>query len=234
MTLTYGQLSQEVQHSLGGRPSTVGTQTVTDRTREIVNQAGMILFSMPWRFRERVDTFNIVANQPYVTLPLEALAVRAAWWDGIGVVLCTPEQVEQARSSTTFGMARIGCARMSVSASVYSLRMELFPTPTSASTDGLKVMYQAGWTQFTSSVSDDDVVPVPEYAEMLLRQYVRAVAESYEDGSLAERTQAILAGPAYASCKLQDEMLQVSFGPLPQQPFGVPAMFRVTSVADPS
>lgn len=235
MTLTYGQLSTEVQHALGGRPSTVGTQTVAERTAEIVNQAGTMLFAHPWRFRETVETFATVADQQYVALPDTVAAVRAAWLSNIRVTMTTPQQIESARSSSTWvASGPIGAVRMALSGGEYIVRMELFPTPTTSTADALKVMHMTAWTLVDSETSDDETMPVPVYAEQLLREYVRAVALAYEDGGLAERTQAIMAGPAWATCRQMDSQIQTTFGPLDQVPYGHAVGLNIIGVADPS
>jgi hypothetical protein len=212
MPLTYGDLSAEVQHVLGGRPSTKSTQTVASRTARIVNDAGRALFARPWRFREASTTASTVASQEYVACTASVAQVVAAWLDTVPVSLVAPIAIEEARATSCASYTPIACLRVSSGL----LRVELYPTPSSVQT--LRMLYRTRWPSVEADTPAETAIDVPDYAEQALIEYVRAVAESYEDGTagvgLTQRFAAIEQGPAFRSLVVADSEIQGSYGSL--------------------
>lgn len=212
MSITYGDLSAEVQHALGGNPSTKSTLTVASRTARIVNDAGRALFSRPWRFREASASLSTVSSQEYVECSAAVAEVIAGWLDTCPVSLVSPMDIEEARARSVSGWEPIACLRVASGL----LRVELYPTPSSVQT--LRLFYRRGWTAVSSDTATDTAIDVPPYAEQALIEYVRAVAESYEDGTtgvgLAQRFAAIEQGPAIRALATSDSVIQGNYGSL--------------------
>lgn len=214
--LTYAQLTTHAQNAIGGRPSTGPGQTVAERLREIVNQAGRAMYmARPWKFREMVDTFDTVADQEYVSLGSTFAQVANVWLSGVRVDMVPSVRLEEYRAAESASGSTICCVRLA--GLTGSLRVELVPAPTSSESDALRVHGLAAWAELGDDVEDDDQMQVPPYGEQLLVEYVRAVAVSYEDGQLAQRFKEIEAGPAFWTCQSADSQVQGDYGPIPDQ-----------------
>lgn len=91
----------------------------------------------------------------------------------------------------------------------------LWPTPkhiSSTDDDALVVVYRAGWQPL---LSDSSVPNVPEWIEPLLVQFVRAVAQGYEEadtGSLTSRIAEVVRGPVWEAALRRDGGVQPEYG----------------------
>lgn len=216
--LTYGDLRNHVLLALGGRPSTSPGQTVAQRQAEIVNQAGEHLFTHPWLFRQQTAFLSTVAGQPYASLPADFGEVTALWKNDQAVWLCSQEEVENARVTSFPDLTVRAYVRTIVPTTlnpVTEYRVELYPTPSSTASNVYKMMYRTAWQSVTASTPDDTVISIPPWLETVLVLYVRAIAESYEDGQQAQRLAEIELGPVFGAAKSKDGMLQGHYGQLP-------------------
>ena len=215
--LTYLDLRNHVLLAIGGRPSTATGQTVAQRQAEIVNIAGEHLFTHPWKFREKTATLSLVAAQEYVVLPSDFGELMSAWKGDTPIAIVTPEILQNYRL-TTFPdwqyKAAIRTVVPTTGSPTQTFRLELYPTPTANETDVVKITYRFGWQGVTSSTPDATVISIPSSVEATLISYVRAVAESYEDGMQSQRFAEIEAGPIFGAAQRKDGMIQTHFGQL--------------------
>lgn len=235
--LTFGGLKQHVVLALGGQPSVVSGVTREQRIAEIINQAGNYLFSKPWRFRERTARpVSLVANQNWAALPGDAEEVVSLTCKaGLGwrVELTSPEQIELFRNSTEPAlMDSVFYAAMSrpwaqangnalvAGSGMPAIRLDLYPTPQTSSSDSIIIRYRASWVAIASDASTDYVIPVPAYVEALLIAYARAFGLAYEDEGLSARLIEIDNGPLYNTAAIKDGIQQRDYGRLPPNRVG--------------
>lgn len=229
--LTYGGLKQHVQLALGGQPSVVTGVTPAQRVAEIVNQAGNFLFSKPWRFRERTARpVSLVAAQNWAALPGDAEEIVSLTCKaGLGwrVEVTSPEHLELLRTSTEPGLidgayyaalsrpwAQSNGNALADGSGMPDVRLELYPTPQTSTSDAIILRYRAKWVAISDSTSADYVIPVPAYAEALLIAYARAFGLAYEDEGLSARLIEIDNGPLYNTAAIKDGIQQRDYGRL--------------------
>jgi len=109
-------------------------------------------------------------------------------------------------------------------------RLELDHAPTAADPDVMFVMYRRSWTTLST---DTHYAEVPEWAEDLLVEYIRAFAEGYmnrhgdSQGILpvvttSDRLADIDTGPLFKMTKEYDGLIQSDYGPTGDGPAGHP------------
>ena len=93
-------------------------------------------------------------------------------------------------------------------------RLDIWPTPTSDATAGIRVYYRSGWMP----VSDEaQMLYLPGWMETLYLFLVRAFARSYEregDGSVSVRLQDLKAGPLFVAAQQRDKEMTYDIGPM--------------------
>lgn len=231
--LTLGGLRQHVLLAIGGQPSIVSGVTRDQRTAEIINQAAQYLFSRPWRYRERTARpVSLVANQNWAAMPGDAeeiVSLTAQAGLGWRVELTTPEQIELFRNAMAPALIDSvyyaalsrpwaqadGVTPLVDGTDFPAVRLELYPTPQTTSTDSIIMRYRSGWQSVTADTSNDYKIPVPPYAEALLIAYCRAFAVSYEDEGLSARLVEIDNGPLWSAAASKDGIQQRDYGRLP-------------------
>jgi len=231
--LTYGGLKQHIVLALGGQPSVVSGVTRDQRIAEIINQAGNYLFSKPWKFRERTARpVSLIANQNWASLPGDAEEILSLVCKaGLGwrVELTSPEQIELFRNSTEPALLdSVFYAAMTrpwaksdgttpldhATDPMPAVRLDLYPTPKTTTSDSIIIRYRSGWVGLTESTSADYNIPVPAYVESLLIAYARAFALAYEDEGLSARLIEIDNGPVYNAAAIKDGIQQRDYGRL--------------------
>ena len=94
------------------------------------------------------------------------------------------------------------------------MRLELYPTPSTTTTEALTLYYRAGW----SRVYDDrKPLQMPAYIEPLYIELLRAFARGYEEedqGSLSTRLNEIMKGAIFAISVDRDSSVQPDYGPI--------------------
>ena len=93
-------------------------------------------------------------------------------------------------------------------------RLDIWPTPTSDATAGIRVYYRSGWMKVTD---DNQMLYLPEWMETLYIFLVRAFARSYEregDGSVSVRLNDIKMGPLFTQAQQRDKEMTPDIGPL--------------------
>lgn len=234
--LTYGNLKSHIVLALGGQPSIVSGMTRDQRIAEIVNQSGQYLFTKAWRFRERTSrALPVVAQQNWVSLPTDVediLALISKAGLGWRVELTTPEHMEIIRNMAEPALmdgtyyatlsrpwAQAGTTTpLADGSGLPDVRLELYPTPQSSTSDALTVRYRSGWQSVSSAptqqILDQFIIPVPAYAESLLIAYARAFAMAYEDEGLTARLLEIDNGPIFSAAAIKDGIQQRDYGRL--------------------
>lgn len=208
MTLTVGMLLDEIRHRLGGP-----VDPLLGGGLRVINLAGRGFYSAhPWRFALRVSTeLDTTADQSYVTLPsdygslLPGGVVRSNrdLWEPVQVV--SPAQMLHIRNmNPPFQWIEF----VSVEAQD---RLGLFSTPTTSELDHLRITYNARWSDKSQP---SDVVPVADWAEAALIEYVREYAAGKEMGGLELRLAAVLAGPTFTLASRADADMQLDLGPM--------------------
>jgi hypothetical protein len=257
--LTLSNLRNHVTHALGGSPSTdlppspagLPSTTANSVADMIINSAGTHLFSMhPWRFKMGPSiTRDFVANQDYISLPNDFGSIRdVRMTSGANnaLTLTSISQLEYYRTSSIgAGLALdYWCALSWPPPEAQNVappppRLEFWPTPTSASAGAVTLTYLRRWVPLYQTT---DVAAIPDYAESLLAQLVRAFASGWEDEAavpLEPRLQMVENGPVCDAAKVEDGMQQGEFGYMRGGP--LQSMYPLTSwrsattgVADPS
>lgn len=242
--LDYGGLKRHVLLALGGQPSIVSGVTRDQRIAEIVNQAGNYLFSKQWRFRERTARpISLVAQQNWAALPSDAEEIISLTCKaGLGwrVELTSPENIEMFRTALQpqlldavyyAALSRPWAKSDGVTPLDYAtdpmpaVRLELYPTPQTTTTDSIIMRYRAGWPTVSDTTPTTYNIPVPAYAESLLIAYCRAFALAYEDEGLSARLVEIDNGPLRDTVAIKDGVAQRDYGRLPAS--------RANLVSDP-
>jgi hypothetical protein len=215
--LTYLDLKNHVLLAIGGRPSTAAGQTVAQRQAEIINQAGEHLFGYQWTFRQATALLSTTVGQQYVLLPSDFSELIAAWYSTLPLLITNQDEIENIRSSDFDSYGTRGYVKAVVPttlAPTQTYQLQIFPTPTSAEANVIKITYRTGWQGVSTSTLDTDVISIPQYLETLLVLYVRAITESYEDGQQSQRLGEIEAGTMFGIAQRKDGMLQAHYGQL--------------------
>ena len=94
------------------------------------------------------------------------------------------------------------------------IRLEIYPTPSSTTTEALTLYYRAGWARV---YDDRKAIQIPAYVEPLYIELLRAFARGYEEedqASLSERISEVWRGPLFAVSVDRDASVQPDYGPL--------------------
>ena len=224
MALTFIQLKRHALRAIGGYPSLAPGQTNDERLAEIVNDAGKCLMAEAWNWRTRTPVLlNTVADQEYVALSPDVEEIVGLWntdesgpaalvtMDTIETLRRGPEQV----TTSDITHACLSTAATEAGDGAPTVRLEVWPTPTAAVTGALSLRYRQGWVEIDSDEDDGYLIPVPNWIEPLLREYVWAHAEAYEKGDLSQALARVQAGVVYEQCCTKDSRLQQDLGQLP-------------------
>lgn len=192
---------------------------------DVVNDAGRYLFTMhAWNFTLAPSvTLNFLADRSYVELPADfGTIVAHVMTSGLtsSVSFTNPENLARMRSesvsqSGAHYWATITYPRQSSrTVPPPPPRLEIWPTPSSASSGAMTLWYRRKWMDL---IDDEDVPDMePEFAP-LLRMLVTAYAKSYDEedtGSLDERLLVIEQGGLLKRLKEFDGMRQPDVGML--------------------
>lgn len=189
MALTLQELRGHIGHTIdGGMSASLPGGSTTGAATRVVNEAGRYLTTVRrWRFMQRPPaTLNFVADQEYVDLPNDFAHLLNIVANGLTVYYehSTYEQILKMRAQdvTPQGIVYWGAIVQPPNADSQTAlpppRIELHPAPPSNQQGALTVVYRAKWRDLSDN---DDVANIPEYAEMLLIQYIRAFAQAYEN-----------------------------------------------------
>ena len=215
MTLTVANCANWIELSLGGQPSSQAG------VLELVNLSGLHMVGMTrWRFLEGADVLlSTVADQEYIDLPSNFSTPISLCGSTINsdVAWASREDIAMMRQSPSVsGNGGVYFFATSFSAATGATppvpRLEIFPTPESATTDQFRLVYRAGWAALTS---DSDYVPIPEYCRALFVRILGAFTRGLhreEQGSVDARLMEIRNGPIFAAAQKDDKTKQVDRG----------------------
>ena len=92
--------------------------------------------------------------------------------------------------------------------------LEIYPAPNADDPEGFTLYYRAKWRRAST---DSDFVDVPEYAEPLFKQIVRAFTRGYEEedvATMSQRLHEIENSPLYINAMRMDGHIMPDFGPI--------------------
>lgn len=92
--------------------------------------------------------------------------------------------------------------------------LEIYPAPQADDPEGFTLFYRAKWRRIST---DTDFLDVPEYAEPLFKQIVRAFTRGYEEEDIAtmnQRLAEIEQGPMYTNAMRADGHTMPDWGPI--------------------
>lgn len=186
----------------------------------LVNAAGHALVGMrSWGWLTRSDTLDIVATQPYVSLPSDfgrVINVVGSRFD-LDYRDGTLEEVVRLRrdGQDVTALTLVGAIEWSspTTSSRPVARLAIsWPSPASNDTDALTIYYRARWVDV---VDDQATLPIPEFMDGTYIQVLRAHARGWEeDDKLDELLNTVQGGPTYAGAVRVDEEMQPCYGPI--------------------
>jgi hypothetical protein len=194
-----------------------------DRTTiyEVVNDAGRYMFSMEeWPFNKRVPTdLAFTADDAFIALPADfgkIISIEVPSNLQNRVQLTSPGYIEYLRGSDlqdpyNYHVAIVYPTQTAQTGSQGVPRLELWPTPGTADTTALRLVYEAKWTTLTAVTH---VPNIPLEAEPLYLQIVLAFARSLDNPSLnlTELLGTINAGTMFRNLSRTYGMAQRSLG----------------------
>jgi hypothetical protein len=230
LTITLDDLQSFIKHVLsgGGRLSTSLPGSDADAVEKgIVNHAGRWFTSHhPWNWRIAPEVqISTVASQDYVDLPVdfgEMVAYQVISGLNYGIELTTPQIIADRRASSVtisqnYYWGTISHPRRPDSKSPPPApRLELWPTPSTAVVDFMRLWYRTKWVELDETT---DAADVPDYCEFALAMTCRAFASglSEEYGNERDVTgelNKLVNGPIFQACKETDGMQQTDYGHL--------------------
>lgn len=214
MTLLVSRCESAILHALGTASLPPEVSAL-----ELIDRAGYWLCSHPWTWLNRTGTLSTVANVNYINvtsgLPTLRALVSAHLSDRL-LVPCSLDEIAARRASASAsGLPTVYALSRSIDSSgVFTLRMELFSTPSAVNT--IQVFYRAGW-QAPLSYLDTSRIAIPEEWEGLFLEILIAYAMGVEErdiAGVAERLETVRRGSQFQNLVRQDSMTQSNFGPM--------------------
>lgn len=215
MTLIASEAIAEIEHTLGGLPS--------QSALRLANEAGRHLCNMhSWNFLKSTKaTLASVASQAWIALPddfgsilgLEVNGGIAQNWKRVDTA--TFLRIESGVwTQSGWGYYSILENPTSTDGTAPGPRMALWPAPTTSDSSFASLRYQRLWTELSDN---GDTVQIPQFAETLYLQLVRAFARGYEEedtASLDQRLSQIHLGAVFMSARKQDGKTSWYYGRL--------------------
>lgn len=215
MTLTASDAIAEITHAISGLPSATAMRLVNEAGRHVCNMHA-------WNFLKRPKTsLASVAGQAYIELPADFGSILAIeieggfthnWKRTDAATFLRLESGVWDESGWAYWSILENAA--STDGTAPGPRLAIWPAPTTANASFAALRYRAKWADLTD---DGDTVQLPDFAETLFLQTVRAFARGYEedeDVTLDERLAVTLAGPIYRAARKQDADSQWYVGTL--------------------
>jgi len=219
MSITKANATDYVTETIGGTPAVVTALA-------IINNAGRAFTNMrDWaHLRRPATTLSLVQNQAYVDLPADLGQIHALTPAGLNddFNLVTREQFANwQRGVYGTPLGYVGQVSQVVDAGTNALtkRLELYPTPSAAAADWLRLEYSAKWTEITTAMDDTDVLVVPEHCEPLFYEILEAVAKGMEEPdtmTLSARLDLVRRSSVYQDALKQEARDQHKIAPIPR------------------
>jgi hypothetical protein len=238
VTLLLAEAKGIAEHALGGPVHDAVTAL------RCINEAGHWLCNIrPWRWlRGGLEALAFVADQDYADLPADfgaLIALEGGRGFSNSIALVTLEELLERKAQSAGGTASYYCAVVTydhaditgtsaggshaVTATTAATaaakkrptpRLEIFPTPTAAATDGALVYYTRGWREVTE---DQDTIFVPDWMESVYLRALRCWVRGYEEEDTYPKDEAMammVGGPEFRGAVKRDAQMQMLNGPI--------------------
>ena len=190
------------------------------RPMEVVNVAGRELCNAHyWAWLSNVsDTLTIPADTNYVDLPANMKALHAVTLTDtvIGYAVPTTATDIMQKRENTVGTTAWNYLYWAVTPAHTDTglrwRLQVWPTHSEERTDGLSILYSAGWTEVTT---DTQTLTLPPYLEGLYVDMLEAVGKGWDEEDLGlrgQRVAAVLTSPSMENAKTVDGMSAPALG----------------------
>jgi hypothetical protein len=160
---------------------------------ELLNDAGRTMFAMEeWKFNNRPPyDLDFTANDSFVALPSDFGKINGIQVPSsldTTVKLVTMSDILQYRSNTLndpfhYYVALVYPTQTAQTGSLSVPRLEVYPTPSAASTGALKLDYEAGWVTMSAVTH---VPNIPINMETLYLQIIIAMARSLHNPRISQ------------------------------------------------
>jgi len=209
-----------------------------------VNEAGHWLCNArPWRWlRGGLEALPFVVDQPYVDLPANfgsITAIEGGRGFPSSIELTTLEELLLYKANAvgsngtyytavvTYDHADITGTSTANNATVTATtaaataakkkptaRLEIYPTPDTAATDGILLYYTRGWSPVSQ---DQDTIFVPDWMESVYLRALRCWAKGYEEDDIYSKDDMLdrfISGSEYLAAIKRDSQAQIDLGVL--------------------
>jgi hypothetical protein len=226
--MRYALAKRAIYLALGGDPSITAGVTRAQRYADVTNYAGRHLYGRQWRFREReARPLDVTDGDPLVALPADVGELLEVVWsnasgDRTRIQPVTPNEIEESTSVQPFitSDAPIRCcieyAQPTPGQPLAPPRLRLFPTPTETREGAVRVLYRSRWVGVDEDTDDDYELPIPDIAQTVFEQLLRAFAQAEEDEGQSDRIEMVEQGRPYGLLVSQDSLHQQEYGRLPR------------------
>lgn len=231
-TLTSTGAFANYTHSYGDRANVTGGTGATTGEYEIeskISDNEIVLSESIGSDADGQTDIDLTISFPYVNMPDDFGQLLTCRRDGLTTdfALVDYQALAEMRDHDlpapflTYG-ALFQPAQSAQTSALSQWRMEIYPTPTAAVRNALTLTYRAKWRELTD---DTHYAAVPDFCEPLLIEFIRAVAEGFDnrhaeqDGllpaaSMMDRIQAIKASALFRDAVNEDSQVQPSYGVL--------------------
>jgi hypothetical protein len=206
MPITFDTLKVAIHHTLGGDPSAGASYA------RIINGAGRAwTAAQDWYYLGgRLATLTATPNSEWIALPADYQSFVSLTPVGEGfasLALVSPARFIEIAENGTVGH---------VSSYIYTIQyrdvmtdvapwVRLYPTPSIA--DEFTLLYDAQWADVNE---DEDVIPVPKFAEHAFEEWVRMYARGMDEEDsepLAVRMANLKASPLFLDVARRDALV---------------------------
>lgn len=205
MPITFDTLKSAIKHTLGGEPSQGASYA------RIINGAGRAWTSaQDWYYlSNREATLTATPNSEWIALPTDYQSYHQLLPDGDGyatLAFITPAEFVDVREAGILGSTSsflCTIVHRNVDGEVLPW-LRLYPTPTFA--DTFTLLYDAQWGDVND---DDDVIPIPSFAEHAFEEWVKNYARGLEEediASLGDRMAAVKASFLFTDVARRDAL----------------------------
>ena len=205
MPLTFASLKDAIKHTLGGDPARGASYA------RIINGAGRAwTAAQEWYYLgNRNATLTATPGSEWIAMPsdFQSFVSIVPVGDGFATLTMTqPSQFIQLQESGIVGFtsAYVGTIQHRTVSGALAPWLRLYPKPTIA--DQFTLLYDAQWGEVNE---DEDVIPVPGFAEHAFEEWVRQYARGVDEEDtmpLAARMADFKASPIFEDVARRDAL----------------------------
>jgi hypothetical protein len=206
MPITFDTLKVAIKHTLGGDPSAGASYA------RIINGAGRAWSTaQDWYYLgDRLATLTATPNVEWVALPDDYQSFNSLVPVGDGyatLAMVSPSQFVEIAENGILGNVSSYIATIQYRDVLTDVApwLRLYPTPSIA--DQFTLVYDAQWADVNE---DEDVIPVPKFAEHAFEEWVRMYARGMDEEDsepLAVRMAALKASPLFLDVARRDALV---------------------------